>query len=159
MQQAIIDRIENTRQQITDWRSEHLQDLQERQKTLLKHGEDALHNGRGALRGLEANTLESARDLLAWAGDNLGERASFLKRGKDALDEALVALRAGHSATLAVEYFDQLSIKKVLPLLAGLGSAELRTLRAYETRNKARKTLLKELDALVAAASDEQVEA
>jgi len=159
MQQAIIDRIESTRQQVTDWRSEQLHDLQDRQKTLLKHGESALHNGRGALRGLEANTLESARDLLAWAGDNLGERAAFLKRGKDALDEALVALRAGHSATLPIEDFDQLSIKKVRPLLADLGSAELRTLRAYEARNKDRKTLLTELDALIASASEEQVEA
>lgn len=95
MQQAIIDRIGNTRKQITDWRSDHLEDLQQRQKNLLKHGESALHNGRGALRNIEANTLEIARDLLAWAGDNLGSRASFLERGKDALDEALVALRAG----------------------------------------------------------------
>jgi len=159
MQQAIIDRIGNTRKQITDWRSDHLQDLQERQKTLLKQGESALHNGRGALRNIEANTLESARDLLAWAGDNLGSRASFLQRGKEALDEALVALRAGHSATLPIEGFELLSIKKLLPLLGSLNGPELRTLRAYETTHKARKTLLAELDSRIAATSEELVEA
>ncbi len=159
MQQAIIDRIGNTRKQITDWRSDHLEDLQQRQKNLLKQGESALHNGRGALRNIEANTLESARDLLAWAGDNLGSRASFLERGKDALDEALVALRAGHSATLPIEGFDLLSIKKLLPLLGDLNCAELRTLRAYETKHKARKTLLTELDFRIARTSEELVEA
>jgi hypothetical protein len=159
MQQTIIDRIDNTRKQITDWRSGQLQDLQSRQKDFVKQGETALHNGRGALRNLEANTLESARDMLAWAEDTLGTRASFLKRGKDALDEALVALRSGHSATLPIEDFDQLSIKKLMPLLSGLESAELRTLKAYESKHKARKTLLAELDSRIANTAEELVEA
>jgi hypothetical protein len=153
MQQVIIDRIETTREQISAWRSDQLDELQERHKALVKQGETALHNGKGSLRNLEANTLESARDLLSWAGDTLGPRASFLKRGKDALDDALVALRSGHSATLPVADFDQLSIKKVLPFLNDLNGAELRTLKAYETRNKARKTLLSELTHLIEAAS------
>jgi len=159
MQQAIIDRIETTRQQVTDWRTDQLDDLQERHKALVKQGEAALHNGKGTLRNLEANTLESARDLLSWASDTLGPRASFLKRGREALDEALVALRSGHSATLPVVDFDQLSIKKILPFLHDLNSAELRTLKAYETRNKARKTLLSELTHLIEAASATPAEA
>jgi hypothetical protein len=152
MQEAIIERIENTRKQIKDWRSEQLSDLQDRQKSLLKQGETALHSSRGALRTLEASTLESARDLLAWAGDTVGPRASFLARGRDALDEALVALRAGHSATLPISDFDQLSIRNLLPLLADLKAPELRTLREYESRHKARKTLLAELDVRIEAA-------
>ncbi len=159
MQEAIIDRLDNTRKQIKDWRSEQLTELQERQKNLLKQGETALHSSRGAIRVLEANTLESARDLLAWAGDTLGPRASFLARGREALDEALVALRSGHSATLPIEEFDKLSIKKLLPLLAPLEAPALRTLREYESRHKARKTLLAELDNRIATAVEGLIEA
>jgi len=159
MQEAIIERLENTRKQIKDWRSDQFDQLQERQKTLLKQGETALHSSRGAIRSLEANTLESARDLLAWAGDTLGPRASFLTRGREALDEALVALRSGHSATLPIENFDKLSIKKLLPLLKDLETPELRTLREYESRHKARKTLLADLDERIAVAVDGQIEA
>ena len=153
MQETIINRLETTRKQIKDWRSDQFDELQARQKSLLEQGESALHSGRGALRSLEANTLESARDLLAWAGDTLGPRADFLARGREALDEALVALRSGHSATLPVDGFDQLSIKKLLPLLAALDASELRTLREYESRHKARKTLLAQLDERIATAT------
>ena len=62
MQQAIIDRIENTRHQISSWRSDQLDELQERHKTLVKQGETALHNGKGTLRTIEANTLEDDKD-------------------------------------------------------------------------------------------------
>ncbi|MBJ96031.1 MAG: hypothetical protein CMP23_16325 [Rickettsiales bacterium] len=154
MQEAIIDRIETTRKQIRDWRTDQLGGLQERQRTLLKHGENALNSGKTALINLEANTLESARDLLAWASESLGPRASFLARGRDALDEALVALKAGHSATLPIEDFDQLSIARVLPQLDGLSAAELRTLSHYETEHKNRKTLLAELDARIGATTE-----
>lgn len=168
MQEKITERIEKTREQINSWRKDRASDLKETRETikghrdtietrrdeLVKQGADALHAGRGSIRSIEANALESARDFLRWAGESLGPRADFLARGESALEEALVSLRAGHSATLAVANFDALAVKKVLPELKGLSHNELRTLRFYEANNKNRKTLLREIDALVAATAD-----
>jgi len=170
MQEKITQRIEKTREQISEWRQNRINDLQETQETikghrqtietrrdeLVKQGSDALYARRGSLRSLEANALESAREFLSWASESLGPRADFLSRGESALEEALVSLRAGHSATLAISDFDGLSVKKVLPELKSLSHNELRTLRAYEARNKNRKTLLCELDLLVATTEDNE---
>ncbi len=153
MQNNIRERLEKAREQIKTWGSERLEEIQsaqsqllERKDSLLEKGSDALDVSRGAIRGAEATVLEATRDLLARAGGTLGERAPFIKRGEDALTEALVALRAGHRATLPIDGYDDLSIKKILPLLDGLGEMDLRTLMAYEEAHKNRKTLKRELD-------------
>jgi len=160
MQEKITQRIEKTREQISTWRKDRINELQETQETLkghreniearrdelVKQGSDALYAGRGTLRSLEANALDSAREFLSWASENLGPRADFLTRGESALEEALVSLRAGHSATLPIAEFDTLAVKKVVPELKGLSHNELRTLHAYESKNKNRKTLLREID-------------
>lgn len=175
MQQTFIERVEKTREQIKNWSTQRLDELQERQEALLtkrdelvKQGEeriqegqkalqekreaikargtDVLDSAQGAVAVAEATVLEAARDLLARASDSLGDRATFLARGQEALDEALVALRAGHRATLPVEGFETLSVKKATAQLAGLDIADLKTLRAYEVANKNRVTLLRELD-------------
>ena len=182
MPQSIIERLEKTREQIRTWSTERIDELQEaqrtlqerrdslvrqgkenlqegqkamaeRRETLVRQGTEALDNSKGALRTAEATVLEAARDLLSRSAEALGDRAPFLKRGEEALGEALVALRAGHHATLPVEGYDDLSIKKLQPLVAELDLAGLRTLRTYEANHKNRTTLLKQLDHRIEAYS------
>jgi|SaaInl4_150m_RNA_FD_contig_81_380212_length_747_multi_4_in_0_out_0_1 hypothetical protein len=182
MAATFLDRIEKTREQIKTWSTERLEDVQARQKALIEQGEErleaskkvlvdrkdqliekkdalrqqadeALDNGVGAIRTAEATVLEAARDLLARSSDALGERAPFLARGEQALDDALVALRAGHHATLPIADFNELSIKKIEKQLDAVDAAGLRTLLAFEEANKARKTLIKSLNKRIASHS------
>ncbi|MEE2827766.1 MAG: hypothetical protein VX498_01145 [Myxococcota bacterium] len=160
MQNSIRDRFERTRDQLKTWSSDTIEELQNRQKTinerrgnLLRQGEEVLDNSRGAVRNAEATVLETARSIIGRARETFGERADFLQRGDEALAEALVALRAGHRATLPIDGFDSLSVKKVVLQLDGLDFDDLRTIKAYEESNKNRKTLLATLDKLIAAAA------
>lgn len=153
MQNNIRERFDKTREQLKTWSSDAKEELQSRQKglntkreELLRNSSNALDSGRGAVRSAEATVLESARGVITRARSTFGERADFLKRGEDALSEALVALRAGHRATLPIESFDTLSVKKATAQLDGLDYDDLRTLKAYEEANKNRKTLVRELD-------------
>jgi hypothetical protein len=174
MQQAITDRIQTARNQIRDWRTARLDEIDEKRQTLVARKDEAvdtlitkkteavdtlIHKKDEAVDGakerlitVQATVLENARDLLGWAGDQIGPRAEFVKRGEEALEEALVALRAGHSATLPIDGFDGLSVKKAVAALdAGeFDGIALRTLRAYEAANKARKTMLADLDGRLA---------
>lgn len=175
MPATFIDRIEKTREQIKNWSNERLEDVQARQKKLIEQGEEKLEagkkkleerrdaliekkdalrsqadevldNGVGAVRTAEATVLEAARDLLSRTSEVLGERAPFLARGEKALDDALVALRAGHHATLPIEGFDELTVKAASAQLDSLDLAGLRTLLAFEEAHKARKTLIRALN-------------
>lgn len=126
-------------------------------ETLRQRGEELRHRaelrvegGRGRLALAEAAVLEGAANALARARESLGERAAFTERGENALREALVELRAGHTATLPIHNYDTLGVKQALPLFAGLGLAELRTLRAFESRHKDRVTVLRDLDRRIA---------
>ncbi len=162
MQNPFIERLEKTRQQIVDWSNERIDELKtqsesfaSRREELVSKGNTKFDQAAGAVRGAEATVLETARDLLRKADETFDGKAAFLRRGADALDSALVDLRAGHSATLPIEGYDELSIKKILPHLDGFELAQLKTVHAYETANKARKTLLKELDERIAALAAE----
>jgi hypothetical protein len=172
---ALFDR---ARKQIKGWTSARLDDLQERTTSLtekrdelLKHSEDRIQAGKEAVQdrrldlltkrdeaakagmehilNLETIALEGARDLLARAEDLAGPKARFLARGRAALDDAIVSVRSGHAGGLPIEDYDALSIAKIRPHLEGMASEALKTLQAYEAANKKRKTLLRELDALL----------
>ena len=158
MQQVIADRVQKTREQLRDWGTARIDTLQEKRETLLARKdeavdklthrkEEAVDTAKERLITTQANVLEAAKGLLGWAGEQLGPRAEFVTRGEQALEEALVSLRAGHTATLPIEDYDALSVKKVTAALdAGeFGRMELRTIEAYETANKNRKTMLAEL--------------
>ncbi len=142
----IIDRLEKTREQILNWGNDRLGSLKDAGRGLETRRKDAVDASVGAVRNAEATVLETARDLLGKAGGALGDRAPFLKKGEEALNEALVSLRAGHHATLPIDGYDDLSVKKISKQLDGLGLTDLRTLKAYETAHKARKTMLAEYE-------------
>ena len=119
----------------------------DRKADLIRQRDEAARAGRETLLQLEATALESARDLLLRAEELVGPNASFLARGRSALDDAIVTVRSAHQGGLPIDDFDTLSIAKITPLLDALSPAELRTVRAYEAANKARKTMLREIDA------------
>jgi ElaB/YqjD/DUF883 family membrane-anchored ribosome-binding protein len=122
------------------------EELRLRGEELRQRAEERVEQNRGRLALAEAAVLEGAANALARARETLGERAAFTERGEKALREALVELRAGHTATLPIADYDTLSVKQALPLFATLNLAELRTVRAFEARNKDRITVLRELD-------------
>ncbi len=113
---------------------------------LRQQADEALDHSVGALRTAEATVLEAARDLLSRSAGTLGERAPFLARGEAALSEALVALRAGHTATLPIAGYAELSVKALQPLVDSLDLAGLRTVLAFEEAHKARKTLIRAIN-------------
>ena len=143
---AILERIGKGREQITGHIEERIEALQKRKSEILDQGEKAVNEGRGRIRVLEANALEQALDLLVKANDKLEDRSSLLKRGEEALEELLVSVRAGQSVTLPIDGFDELSIKKIRPFIEDMDALNLRAIRAYETCNKNRVTLLREID-------------
>jgi hypothetical protein len=134
-------------------------DLRTRREELQQHGEKTLFAARDRIRVVEVEGLESAADLIGRARTRLGERATVLKRGEEALNELIVNVKAGQEVTLPLEGFDDLSIKKIEPHLDGLALSDLRVLRLYEVENKNRVTLIKEIDARIEALDEEVVAA
>ncbi len=122
----------------------------------LKHRRDDLMHrveaGRGRVAHAEATVLEAAADGLAKARQTLGDRAAFVERSEKALRDALVELRAGHAATLPIPNYDALNVKHAAAAFEALNLAGLRTVRAYELKNKKRVTLLRDLDERIAIA-------
>ncbi len=157
---------ERTRDQLKAWSTaqrgallERKEALLDRKEELLRQTDEAARTGKETLLGLEATALEGARDLLARAQELVGPNASFLARGRAALDDAIVTVRSAYEGGLPIEDYDDLAIRKILPLLEGLKAAEIRTIRVYEAANKSRKTLLRELDELIAAFTTPETEA
>ncbi len=148
-------RFEKRADEIRNVVDEKVTNLRQRREEIQRQGEEAVSAARGRIRNLEAETLEGALELLGKARHTLGERATVLAKGEDALSELLVTVRASQALTLPIANFDDLSIKKVLPFLDGLAVIDLRALRVYEVAHKNRVTLLKELDERIAAADGE----
>ena len=132
-------------------------DLRDRREALSRQGEERLDAAKDRIRTAEVDGLAGALSLLGRARTRLGDRVTVLKKGEDVLGDLLVTLRAGRAVTLPVEGFDALSIKRTLPLLEDLNSADLQVLRLYELAHKNRVTLIRELDDRIAALGEEVV--
>ena len=132
-------------------------DLRDRREALSRQGEERLDAAKDRIRTAEVDGLAGALSLLGRARTRLGDRVTVLKKGEDALGDLLVTLRAGRAVTPPVEGFDALSIKRTLPLLEDLNSADLQVLRLYELAHKNRVTLIRELDDRIAALGEEVV--
>jgi ElaB/YqjD/DUF883 family membrane-anchored ribosome-binding protein len=153
MAQPLKQRIEKTRDDLKSWGNERLQQIKKRGEDLEQRGNDLRHRaearldeGKGKVLQAEAQVLEAAADALAKAGERIGPRAAFVARGEHALREALVALRAGHHATLPVPGFEAMSVAAAKTAIETLDVPALRTLHAYEAKHKNRVTLLREID-------------
>jgi seryl-tRNA synthetase len=140
---AIIEKLEKSREQITG----RLEALQKRQREIINQGEKAVSEGKDRMRVIEATALTQALELVAMTNDKLEDRSAILKRGEEALGDLLVTVRAGQESTLPIEDFDGLSIKKLRPYIEELDAINLRAVRVYESANKNRITLLREIDA------------
>jgi hypothetical protein len=151
--ETIRTRFEKRADEIRNVVDEKVTNLRQRREDIQHKGEEAVSAARGRIRNLEAETLEGALELLGKARNTLGDRATVLSKGEDALSELLISVRAGQAETLPIANFDDLSIKKVRPFLDGLAMIDLRALHAYESSNKNRVTLLKELDERISAAN------
>ena len=148
MDLPLKERLTRTRENLRHTLDETSESLKHRREEL-KHRVD---HGRGRVAQAEAAVLEAAADGLAKARQALGDRAAFVERSEKALREALVELRAGHAATLPIANYDGLNVRDANAALVALPRADLRTVRAYELKHKKRVTVLKELDARIAAA-------
>ncbi len=153
MELPLRDRLEKTRTNLRHKLDEQADALKHRRAELQARGDELRHRaevrvdaGRGRVLLAEARVLEAAADALATARETLGERAGFVEKGEKALRDALVELRAGHESTLPIAGYEALGVKQVLPALAGVSEAGLRTVRAWEVRHKNRVTVLREID-------------
>ena len=155
--ETLRSKIEKRADEIRTVVDEKVTTLRQRGEDMQHKGEEAVTAARGRIRHLEAETLEGALELLGKARTKLGDRATVLEKGEEALSELLISLRATDAATLPIANFDDLSIKKVLPALDGLALVDLRSLRAYELAHKNRVTLLKDLTERIEAAEAEIV--
>ncbi len=142
-------REQQPRSRITKRATELVDVIQERQDELRDQANGALDHGRGRLIAIEARALLGAREALGRARAVLGDRATFLVRGEDALTDALISLKARHDMTLPIDNFSDLSIKRIKPFLDELDSEDLRTIRAYEVANKNRVTLVSTIDRML----------
>ena len=139
--------------QAQDWSQERLTELdgksegfRQQGEEIRKHSEEFINQAQGTVRGAEATVLELAREMLVRGRQTLGPKAEFLQKGEEAIDEVLVGVRSGHTATLPVADFDGMNVKKAVSAIADLDLISLRTLRAYEVRSKNRVTLLRAID-------------
>jgi hypothetical protein len=148
---AIIERLEKGRDQITGHIEDRIEALQRRQRAIFTHGEKAVTEGKGRIRVIEVSALTQALDLLAKTNDKIEDRSSLLKRGEETLEDLLVSVRSAQPSTLPIEDFDGLSIRKLRPFIGELDAIDLKSVRAYEAANKNRITLLREIDAQLEA--------
>jgi len=177
MQQAIVDRMDKARDQIKTLRERSLDEIQQRRETISHKADDVVQNSHDALLAAQVSLLEATRDALSWANKQLSPLAEendgkpllapaaaltnsalkYVSRGEKALQEALVSLKAGDSALLPIEGYDDMSVKKVIAAMdAGeFEQGAMLVLRAYEAEHKNRVTLLRELDARLNAPANE----
>lgn len=99
---------------------------------------------RNLLRDLEG-LLEQARRQAATAAGRAGRAA------RDAADQPMrradaLRRRAGVGTSFPITAYDQLTAAQVRSRLSGLDPAELRKVRTYEQRNKARRGVIGEID-------------
>ena len=116
--------------------------------------------GRLATRGREQTEdllsqleriLSQARDVPDRAKREVGGRAKKArKRTVAAVDKPLASAdrvrRAARVPGFPITAYDELSIRQIDRRLQGLSHRELRRVRDYERKHKARKTLLRQLD-------------
>jgi polyhydroxyalkanoate synthesis regulator phasin len=116
--------------------------------------------GRLATRGREQTEdllsqleriLSQARDVPDRAKREVGGRAKKArKRTVAAVDKPLASAdrvrRAARVPGFPITAYDELSIRQIDRRLQGLSHQELRRVRDYERKHKARKTLLRQLD-------------
>ena len=95
--------------------------------------------------------LSEVREAPGKARQDLGGRAKQArKRAVAAVDKPLAGAdrvrRAARVPGFPITAYDQLSIRQIDRRLQEMSRAELRRVRDYERRNKARKSLLRQLD-------------
>ncbi|HKH42073.1 MAG TPA: hypothetical protein VKA41_09490 [Solirubrobacterales bacterium] len=114
---------------------------------LVTRGRDQADDLLGQLERL----LAQAREAPGLARQQAGARAQKArKRAVKAVDKPLAGAdrvrRAARVPGFPITAYDQLSIRQIDRRLPELTRAELRRIREYEGRNKARKSLLRSLD-------------
>ena len=122
-------------------------DAEEMVSRLVTRGRDQADD---LLRQVE-RLLAQARDAPDRARQQVGGRAQQArKRAVKAADRPLAGAdrvrRAARVPGFPITAYDQLSVRQIDRRLQGLSRAELRKVRDYERRNKARKSLLGSLD-------------
>jgi polyhydroxyalkanoate synthesis regulator phasin len=103
------------------------------------------------LRGQLDRVLSQIREAPGRARQDLGGRAETArKRAVGAVDKPLASAdrvrRRARVPGFPISAYDQLSIRQIDRRLQELSRTELRKVRDYERRNKARKGLLRQLD-------------
>lgn len=143
-------------------RAELLERLRDAEEAGLDFVQSRFGRPYGELLRIEADLLDRAEGLIeqARAGTDGQAVVAPLVDGADQLlqayrniDERAHALidRVLGSSQLPIEEYDELNVQQVEAAIKGLDKRELKLVRAYEVRNKARKTALAAIDELLEA--------
>jgi polyhydroxyalkanoate synthesis regulator phasin len=122
-------------------------DAEEMVGRLVTRGRDQADDLLGQLERL----LAQVREAPDRARQQVGGRAQKArKKAVSAVDKPLAGAdrvrRAARVPGFPITAYDQLSVRQIDRRLQGLSRAQLRRVRDYERRNKARKSLLRSLD-------------
>lgn len=117
-----------------------------------RYSDDLVHDLERLLEGIRAEVGARARPARRQATRAAGRAA---RAARDTADPALaeadrIRRRAGVAGGSPITAYDQLTAAQVRARLRDLGPAELRRVRTQEERGKARKTVLREIDRLLA---------
>lgn len=120
---------------------------------------DGLNQAVDASRRIEGQAVEAANRALdegqKFVDANVPFLAAYVQKAKEAVklaDDQFNKLQARvGGGSIPVQGYDKLNAKAAAVAVKKLNTAELHVIRAYEQANKARATVLTEIDSLLAA--------
>lgn len=164
---GMMDRaIESGRTYVETTRSTLEAEAQDLLGKVRSRSQELLHVGLGTrleqVQRLQGNLSARAEALLKTYGPKVAERLPVAQPAVNLAntllrqaDERLKALLQGARATVwnvPIADYDKLTAPEVIKAIKKLDRSNLELVKAYETAHKARKTVLQELDALLAQA-------
>ena len=164
MNLEIIDRIkeqsrkaENLTKEQMDRARGQFKELHTRGRDLVSRGsENIKHTADRSRRNITLAEAQALDTVTAWM-DRLhkatGERAEWLDRGRELMEEVAHEIRVGNLGVedLPIADYDSLGVKKIGVVLEDLTCAQRELIRAYEITHKNRVTVYRAIDRFDAA--------
>lgn len=167
LEHADVQKVLSQAQELTQTARSSVEDLRSQVETRVRDAEaqgrtfvrEGLNQAVDASRRIEGQAVEAANRALdegeKFVQANVPFLAAYVQKAKEAVklaDDQFNKLQARVSAgTNPIPGYDKLNAKAAAVAVKKLTVAELHVIRAYEQANKARATVLAEIDSLLAA--------
>ena len=167
LEHADVQKVLNQAQELTSSARSSVQDLRAQVEGRVRDAEqqgrnfvrDGLNQAVDASRRIEGQAVEAANRALdegqKFVEANVPFLAAYVQKAKEAVklaDDQFNKLQARvGGGSIPIQGYDKLNAKAAASAVKKLTAAELHVIRAYEQANKARATVLAEIDGLLAA--------